>query len=157
MTSCCSVRVRWSFRCDRLVWICSAIFPIVFSMTFVVGCAVRLGLWGCQRTAFVVCSVVFFFIWCVVCRASQPSTYFRCANGAPIRVPHGATECEGEVLILCTAQEMTVSDTVCCPNVLFRSICHRLTPRVQTGESTQRGPLEFGFSYDCVRDCPCVV
>ena len=44
---------------------------------------------------------------------------------APIRVPHDATECEGEVLNPCRAQEMTVSDTVCCSNYLCRSICHR--------------------------------
>ena len=51
---------------------------------------------------------------------------------APTRVPHDATECEGEVLNPCRAQEMTVSDTVCCSNVLCRSICHRSTQCVLT-------------------------
>ena len=81
---------------------------------------------------------------------------------APIRVPHDATECEGEVLNPCRSHGMTVSDTVCCSNVLCRSICHRSTQCVQTRvgagfHSTLRGPLEFGFSCDCFHDCPCVV
>ena len=41
---------------------------------------------------------------------------------APIRVPHDATECGGEVLNPCRSHGMTVSDTVCSPNVLCRSI-----------------------------------
>ena len=51
------------------------------------------------------------------------------------RSTHDATECEGETLILCWAQEMTVLDTVCCRNVLCRSICHRPIQCVLTGES----------------------
>ena len=59
---------------------------------------------------------------------------------------------------------MTESDTVCCRNVLCRSICHRPSDSVRkdrrvgaASRSTQRGPLEFGITCECAHGCPCVV
>ena len=89
-------------------------------------------------------------MWRVVCRAKPteqlPSMCIRIAFWTCIRrtKPQSAfhTRCDRVrrrgVDSLYRAHEMTVSDTVCCRNVLCRSICHRPTPCVQTGES---GPL----------------
>ena len=112
-------------------------------MTFFVGCAVRLGMWGVSVQHLLRVQIFFFSSFGVLCAGQANRALIievhthrfldvhsrnkSSCVGAPIRVPHSATECEGEVLILCRAQEMTISDTVCCPIVLFRSICHRLT------------------------------
>ena len=102
----------------------------------------RYSIWyvfNCVLISFV--SVCLYVWWCVQGKPTEHSpsrcirivfcTCIRRTTGscveAPIRVPHDATECEGEVLNPCRAQEMTVTDTVCCSNVLCRSICHRST------------------------------
>ena len=109
-------------------------------MLFVM-CAVRL----IARHHGVACAVSFFVEIrqnFMVCRANQPSTSHGCAyalfSGRASaeqkfmisRSTHDAAECEGVVSILCGAQEMTVSDTVCCPSVLCRTTCFHPTQYV---------------------------
>ena len=137
-------------KCGRCVSICLQLIPFCLPRHVFVWCAVRSIARqhdvGCTMSTHRICCVfncvlissVFFvkhYLACCV-QGKPTSIYHRCASASffgrafalqntNLRPTHNATGFAGEVLILCRAQEMTESDTVCCRNVLCRSICHR--------------------------------